>query len=375
MNLKVSYGTQGNAGIGDFVALATVTSTLNYGGAASWHTGNAGNADLTWETQKKFTVALNTRFLDKISFSVELYNRLTSDMLMNVPVPRTTGYAEVLKNVGTLSNKGIDLSLDIDILKGKDYYFGFNTVFNYNTEKITELFDGRTRWTIANTGVAYVVGKPIMFYYPILAGIDPADGRQQWYVPGEDIDVTTKDPNNVTKVFNSTTLQQNTGIRRYAPISGGFGLNGSFKGIGLSADFAYVLGKNLISNDRYFSENGYQWGAYNQSTNVLDYWKQEGDVKNYPDWSKGQVMQFDTHLIEKADFLRLKNLTVSYTLPKSILSKTGFVQGFKAYFTGRNLMTFVSDEFLGIDPEVDSNLTLGRVGNSKQFVFGFDFTF
>jgi len=375
LNLKVSYGTQGNSDIEDFLALATVSSTTDYASASSMGVGAAGNPDLTWEKQKKLTIGVTSRFLDRISFNIEYYKRITEAMLMDVPYPATTGYTVNTKNVGTLENNGVDISLNIDILKGQDYYLGFNTAFNYNTEKITELFDGKDRWTIANTGVAYVVGKPIMYYYPIYAGVDPADGRMQWYIPGADIDVTTKDPNSVTKTFNASALQQNTGIRRYAPINGGFGLSGSWKGIGLTADFAYVLGKNLISNDRYFSENPRQFAGYNTSSNVADYWKQPGDVKEYPQWTAGTVMQFDTHLIENASFCRLKNLTISYTFPKNLLEKTKFVQGFRAYVTGRNLLTFTNKDFRGIDPEVDSNLTLGRVGNSKQFVFGFDLTF
>jgi len=373
LNFKISYGTQGNASIGDYDALATVVSTTNYSTASAWGNGNSGNPDLAWETQKKLTVGINTRLIDRVDLSVEVYNRATENMLMSVPVPATTGYTTVLKNVGTLTNKGVDISLNIDILKGKDYYVGFNTTFNYNSEKVTELFDGRNRWEVANTGVAYVVGKPVMYYYPIFAGINPANGRQQWYVPGTDKDVTTKDA--VTEVFNASALTQNTGTRRYAPTSGGFGFSASWKGISLNADFAYVLGKNLISNDRYFSENPFNFAGYNASSNVLEYWKIAGDVVEYPDWKQGQIMQFDTHLIENASFCRLKNLTLSYTIPQVIIQKLKYVQGVKAYITGRNLWTLVNKDFEGIDPEVDSNLTLGRIGNSKQFVFGFELTF
>ncbi len=384
LNAKVSYGTQGNAGIGDFTALATIGATTDYLTEASWALGSPGNPDLTWETQTKLTVGASTRMFNMLTLSVEYYNRKTEDMLMAVPIPGTTGVPPsdpsdhtiiVNKNVGTLTNNGIDIALDLDILQGQDYYLGFNTVFNYNSEKITELFDGLDRWTIANTGVAYVVGKPVMYYYPIYAGVDPDDGLQQWYVPGEDIDETTEDSDNLTKVFNEDDLMQNTGIRRYAPISGGFGISGSWKGIGVGVDFAYVLGKNLISNDRFFSENPNQFAGYNTSSNVLDYWKQPGDNTYYPNWSSGETMKFDTHLIEKADFLRMKNITVSYSIPKHLMAKTNFMKGFRVYFTGRNLLTFTNKDFKGIDPEVDSNLTLGKVGNSKQFVFGVDFTF
>ena len=375
LQLKVSYGTQGNAGIGNYASLATVGETTKYNGAAGWVLANAGNADLTWETQSKLTVAVNTRLFDRLNVGVEYYKRQTKDMLMSVPVPYTTGYSSVQSNTGTLENNGVDVTLGYDILKGKDYYLGVNFNFNYNSEKITELFDGRKRWEIANTGVCYVVGEPIMFYYPIFAGINPENGKQQWYLPGEDIDKTTMDPNRVTENFNSAALTQNTGIRRYAPISGGFNINGTWRGFGISADFSYVLGKNLISNDRYFSENPANFVGYNTSSNVLDYWKKPGDIVSYPDWSKQPVMQFDTHLVEKASFMRLKNLTLSYTLPQKYVKNSNVLKGARVYLTGRNIWTVKDKSFKGTDPEIDSNLTYGKVVNTKQFQVGLEFTF
>ena len=310
-----------------------------------------------------------------MNVGVEYYKRTTNDMLMDVPIPYTTGYSEVTKNTGTLENNGVDVTLGYDILRGKDYYLGFNFNFNYNSEKITKLFDGRQRWEIANTGVCYVVGKPIMFYYPIFAGINPENGRQQWYIPGENIDETTKDPNRVTETFSSAALTQNTGVRRYAPVSGGFNINGTWKGFGISADFSYVLGKNLISNDRYFSENPVSFIGYNTSSNILDYWKKPGDIAEYPDWSQYPSMQFDTHLLEKASFMRLKNLTFSYTLPEKIVKNSNVMKGARVYVTGRNIWTVKSKSFKGTDPEPDTNLTMGRVVNTKQYQIGLEITF
>lgn len=375
LTFKVSYGTQGNAAIGDYTSLATVGETTKYNQTASWVLSSAGNPNLTWETQTKLTVALNTMLFDRLRVGVEYYNRSTKDMLMEVPVPRTTGYGSIMNNVGTLTNNGIDFTLGYDILKGKDYFLGFNFNINYNSEKITELFDGRKRWEIANTGVAYVVGKPIMFYYPIFAGINPENGNMQWYLPGDDVDVTTKDPNRLTEELDDAKLTQNTGIRRYAPISGGFNVNGSWKGISLSADFSFVLGKNLISNDRFFAENPINFAGFNTSSDVLNYWKKPGDIVDYPDWKKGSITWFDTRILENASFMRLKNLTLSYTLPNKVLANSKSLHGLKVFLTGRNLWTLKSKDFKGMDPEVDSNLSIGRVINSKQFQAGIELTF
>jgi len=375
LDFKVSYGTQGNAGIGNYEQYSTVSATTDYNGAASWAVADAGNPQLQWETQKLLTVAANGRFFNKVNVELEYYIKKTADMLMSVPVPYTTGYSEITKNVGGLSNKGIDLTVNVDILQGKDYYLGAHAVFNYNKEEITSLFDGREKWVIANTGVAYVVGSPVMYYYPIFKGINPENGKQQWYVPGDDVDTTTKDDSNVTEDFDEASLEQNTGKKRYAPVTGGFGFNATYKAFSLSADFNFALGKYLISNDRFFSENPAYFAGYNTSKAVSDSWQQPGDIVDYPDWSSGAEMQFDTHLLENASFCRLKNLTLTYLVPQKLINRQNVISNCKIYFTGRNLLTWTKKSFKGIDPEVDSNLTMGNVGNTKELQVGIQLTF
>ena len=370
LNLKVSYGTQGNASIGDYTAIGRIGTLAKYNDGTSWAYTSPGNPLLTWETQKLLTVGVNGRLFNLMDFDISYYVRKTSDMLMDVPYPYTSGFEEITDNVGTLQNSGIDIELNFNILKHKDYFLNFRTTFNYNAQKITELFQGRQRWEIANTGVAYVVGSPVMFYYPIYAGVDPADGAPMWYVPGDNVDETTMVE--TTKDF-SDALQQNTGKRRYAPINGGFSINGGWKGITVAADFSYVLGKYLINNDAFFYNNPGNFFGYNASKDVRDFWTPENPNAKYPNWTDDYVMQFDTHLLENASFMRLKNLQIGYSLPQSVLGFQNVVKGLKITLTGRNLFTITN--YTGIDPEVNSNLTLGKIGNSKQFLVGAEVTF
>lgn len=374
LNFKLSYGTQGNSSIGDYVPYATIGSAGNYANATSLAVTNPSNYKLTWEQQGLFTANVNGRLFNFIDFEFEFYDRRTSSMLMGVPQPYTTGFTTVTSNVGTLLNTGVDITLGLDILKNPEYFFRINTTFNYNYEAITELFDGRKEWEIANTGVTYVVGQPINFYWPIYAGVDPEDGKQMWYVPGEDRNVTTMDPNNVTKEFNDAELNQNTGKRLNAPINGGFGLSGGWKNISFQADFAYVLGKYLWNNDGFFYLNPNQFPTKNQSRAVTDFWTPENKYAQYPDWSTGATMQADTHLLENASFLRLKSLLVAYSLPKRWLNWTnGVLKDFKLTFTGRNL--FILTNYKGTDPEADSNMVLGLPGSSMQVLGGVEITF
>ena len=372
LDLKVSYGTQGNAAIGDYPSLGLISSSGSYNEVSQRYVSQPANADLSWEQQALFTVALSGRVFNMIDFDIQYYRRKTTDMLMSVPQPYTSGFTSVTQNVGGMLNSGVDLTLGIDILRGRDYFLRFNTTFNYNSQKITELFDGRERWEIANTMVAYVVGKPIMFYLPIYAGVDSETGAPTWYKAGEDVDVTTKDE--VTTVFDEDTLTQNSGKSRYAPINGGFGLSGSWKNLSFQADFSYVLGKYLFSNDGYFYANPVAFSGWNTHKSVSDYWTPENKDAKWPDWSQGYKMEFDSHLLEDASFLRLKNLQIGYNIPKSWLGWTNnVVKGLKITFTGRNLLTFT--KYSGIDPEINSNLSYGVAGNSKQYLGGLELTF
>lgn len=372
LNVKVSYGTQGNAAIGDYSSLGLISNSGFYDSVSARYVSQPSNSKLTWEQQALFTAGVSGRFWNFFDFEVEYYNRQTSSMLMDVPNPYTSGFTEMTQNVGTLENQGVDLTLGFDIYRTRDAYVRFNATFNYNKQTVTELFDGRERWEIANTGIAYVVGKPIAFYYPIYAGVDPADGMPMWYVPGENKDVTTM--TETTKVYDEQSLIQNTGKIRYAPINGGFSLGAGWKGLSLQADFSYVIGKYLINNDRFFYENPNMNVAYNKHKAISDFWTPDNTDAQYPDWSKVTQTQFDSHMLEDASFLRLKNLQIGYALPKSALRwSKGVLNGLKITFTGRNLITCT--KYSGIDPEVNSNLTYGMAGNSKQFLGGLEITF
>ncbi len=374
LDLKVSYGTQGNAEIGNYASLGIISSSGTYENATGRNLTQPANDKLTWEKQGLATITVSGRLWNMFDFEVEGYDRRTRSMLMDVPNPYTTGFDEVSDNVGTLKNQGVDITLGVDILQNKDYFLRFSTTFSYNSQVITELFDGRKRWEIANTGLAYVVGKAVSYYYPIYAGIDPEDGQPMWYLPGDDVDVTTKDPTRTTKTFDSDALSQNTGKKRYAPVNGGFTLSGGWKGITLQADFTYCIGKWMINNDAYFYANPSQNPTYNTMKGVSDFWTPSNRNAAWPDWSSGAVMQFDTHLLENASFLRLKNLQVGYSFPQKLLDwSNGVLKGVKFTFTGRNL--FTCTKYTGLDPETDRNVSLGVAGNSRQILGGIELTF
>ena len=392
LNLKASYGTQGNANIGYYSHLGTVSASAPYHKVTGIALSSPSNEDITWENQTLTTISLESRLFDFLDLNVSVYDRQTRDMLMQVPQPYTSGFTMVYANVGSMYNRGIDLELGVDLVNTRDLSLSLRAVFNYNNEKVTKLFNGYDRWEIANTGVTYVVGSPVMFYYPIYAGVDPEDGAPMWYLPAEkeeeymdeetgamktrmvlDKDVCTMDPNRTTKEFDEDKLTQNTGYRLNEPINGGFGLSARYKNFSLRADFSYVLGKHLINNDKYFYANPNVFAEQNQHKMVTDFWTPYHTDAQFPDWSQGYEMQFDTHVLEDASFLRLKTLVLAYNLPQSVLKHQKFFKGATFTLTGRNLFTLTN--YTGMDPEVDMNLTMGIPGNTLQVLGGIELKF
>lgn len=363
LRVKASYGTTGNSAFeGDpyYPALGLI-GTGNYNGSQYFAISSVQNDDLTWEKQKTLNIGFNSRFFDRLNVDFDFYNKVTQDMLMTIPFSYTTGHASGWGNIGSMFNRGIELSASYDIISNKDMFWSVSANINYNKNEITELFGGRDEYVVANTGLKYEVGKPYgEFYYVRWVGVDPQDGQQIWL---------DKDGNE-TKEYDENNAAY-TGKQQFAPWSGGFSTRFDWKGFSVNADFSFMLGKYMIDNDRYFVENPNFVGQLNQTVAMENMWTTPGQVTDIA--AVNSPRYFDTHLLENASFLRLKNLTIGYSLPQSVLRKTGFIQGLRVFAVGRNLLT--ATKYQGADPEVDSNLQLGKYPNTRQFSFGAEFTF
>ena len=365
LSLKVSYGTQGNAGISNYAHLSHLATTM-YGGEMGLYNASEGNDELGWETQSLLTVAASIQFISRFTLDVEFYNRVSDDLLMDVPVSATTGYTTEARNVGAMLNRGFDLTLNADLYRDKDWYVGLNATFNYNHNKMLRLFNGVTEYAMTGAGACYAVGHDFCeFYLPIFHDVNPETGAPRW----ETVDPETGEKG-LTEDFNNATYQF-TGKKYMAPLSGGFGINVAWKGITLTADFSWNAKKYLLNNALIFLENPSYAAVFNRSKRLLNAWKKPGDITNVPKY--GYQTYFDSSILEDASFLRLKNLTLAYDFPAELIRRSGFIDGFKVYFISRNLFTVT--KFTGYDPEVDSNKSLGEYPNSREFMLGVQFTF
>lgn len=363
LSLSVNYGTTGNdSGAGSYDFYGLFGDGGLYNGESSIGIVSMSKLDLSWETTAKWNVGLNFSIFDRAHFTVDFYRNKSTDMLMSIPYSMTTGFSSGIGNVASMTNTGIEANVDVDILKTKDFYWSFKANVGYNKNEITELFQGRDEYVIANTGLKMAVGHAYgEFYYVRSAGVDPQTGAPLYY---------DKDGNK-TKKYNEERNAVFLGKNRYAPWTGGFGTNFRYKNVSLIADFAWVAGKYMMINDDYFIANPQLATGWNQRVEMLNIWTTPGQITDIPG-AKYDV-QITDHMVQNASFLRMKTLSIQYEFPKKWMQATRYIKGVKVFGIARNLFTITP--FEGYDPEPDMNLVQFNYPNTRQFVIGAEISF
>ena len=369
LKIRGNYGTTGNSGISDYSYQGTVSTGGLYAGESSLGISGQSNHNLTWETVRQLDLGIDLGFLNnRLTLMADFYIKDTKDMLMSVPYSYTTGFSSGAANVGSMRNTGVDVDFGATIFRNKDWYVGANVNFNYNKIEIKELFNGLDQFTIPGTGVTYEVGKnPFELHNVKYAGVDPRDGQQMWY---------TKD-GNLTKHYSEDN-EVALGKSYIAPWNGGFGINARWKGISLRADFNWSAQKYIFNATNWYIRDPSV--AVERNTNgaveLLNVWTKPGDVTDMPNrfdlYGQPQEIQPDDRWVENASFLRLKNLTVTYSLPKKWMDAIK-LNDITFHFTGRNLITIT--DFTGVDPEYQANVIQMMYPNTRQYEFGLEVTF
>ena len=364
-NAQVAFstGTSGNSSIPDYDHLELVAGGASYMGTAGIAPVSEGNEKLGWEQLWSTNLAFHLGFWNRLNVDLELYNKETTNMLMSVPQSYSNnGFGYRWDNVGTMINRGMELSVNSDVLQVKDFVWNVNANVSYNKNEITELYNGLSEYEVSNTSTKLVVGHSVgEFYINRYAGVNPANGDALWY---------TKD-GEITNVYNEADKVM-IGKSHIAPWQGGFGTTLSWKGLMLNAQFSWVADRWMFNNDRFFEESNGLYSVYNQSKRLLyDRWKEPGDVTDIPRY--GVTPQMDSRFLEDASFLRLKNVMLSYSFPKKWLDKTHFFSSARLYVQGQNLLTFT--KFSGIDPESSSNVYKAQYPMSRQYTLGVELSF
>jgi TonB-linked SusC/RagA family outer membrane protein len=351
-NLKVrgSYGITGNASIGNYRWRQTFGYGANYNGLPGGTFNSIGNAELTWEGNKQFDVGIDAGFFkNRLGLVVDYYHRVSSGLLFDNPVSLTTGFGSITENIGELQNNGFEIALNATPVSAKDFRWDINFNLSHNTSKIIKLPGGKD--IVDANGFLLREGKPYQNYYArVYVGVDQATGDPLWY----------KDSTHTTIVNNRSLatrelLNDKTAAPKYF---GGLSNTFTYKGVSLQADFVYNYGNWVSDGWAFYLIDGVDPIEQKYAIN-LRRWQKPGDITDVPKYvnsSTNNSSSFSTRFLQKGDFIRLRNITLGYNLPGSVLSKA-HLSSLSFYIRGTNLWTKTYDKNLTIDPEAGINAT------------------
>jgi TonB-linked SusC/RagA family outer membrane protein len=360
LKLNVSYGTAGNDRIDNFASLGLYAggSLGDYAGQPGLYPDQAANPLLGWEESAQFDITLNTAILNnRIQLEASLWDKETYGLLMEVPVPFTTGFDDLYQNAGVMRNTGLDLLLNtvnIETAQG----FRWNTSLNLGFLKnevlslpgASEDDEGR-RFVAGSASQRAIEGHSVNTFYLIrYKGVNPETGDAEWLT--KDGEVTTA-PTGDDRVIVGSAIPK---------VTGGFTNTFSYKGFDLSAFFTFVSGNHIMFDDLRFMYN--MNSGFNIDPKLLDYWEQPGDNSFAPAFAsptRGTFAQRSTQQLMRGDYIRLRNLSLTYNLPKNLLDKTGFIRTARVYTMAQNWFTFTGLE-AGLEPEISG----GGSNNQRQ---------
>jgi TonB-linked SusC/RagA family outer membrane protein len=357
LKVRASYGVTGNSGIPDYAHLALYEG-VNYAGRNGLKPTQLASNELGWETTSQFDIGLDFGFFNnRVTGEIDYYNKQTTDLLLYLPLPSTSGFTGVWKNVGELENKGVEFAFHSNNTKGA---FKWTTDFNiaFNKNKVINVNGPE----ITPNELNYVIeGQPIgVFKMVKYAGVDPANGDALYYLEAGS-DVTTNNYNSAaTQIVGSPNPD----------FSGGFSNTFDFKGFDLTALISFVYGNKVYNGGGgYQSVQGDWWD--NQTVDQMDRWQQAGDITDIPQarFAEGNGTRDSDRFLSDASYMRLRNLTLGYTLPDNISSRLKLASA-RIYVGVQNLYTLTN--YKGWDPEVNYTGT-NRSTQSSNIIQGYDF--
>lgn len=364
LKLRASYGVVGNAEIGNFPQLALFAGNRGYAGIGGQAPSQIGNPDLRWETNSQFDIGFDFGFFNnRLTGEIDYYNRRSDDLLLRVNIPTTTGFGSVVRNLGSLENKGVEFVLNTQNMVGDfkwstslNVAFNRNRVLNINGQ----IIDGGIGRLPNRAMEGYALG---VFFGVEYAGVNPANGDAQFYKNTKNADGSLDKTVLSNSQFNQAERQvigdPNPDV--IAGVTNTF----SYKGFDFSFQFNGIFGNDV---------NVYGMGQYsmanmiyedNQTADQMNRWRKPGDITNVPQarYYFGNGNQPSSRFIVDGSFVRLRTINFGYNLPSKIV-KRAKLDRVRLYVSALNLLTFTNNYPLW-DPEVnadsfDSNIAKGN---------------
>jgi TonB-linked SusC/RagA family outer membrane protein len=355
LKLRASYGLLGNDNIPPF-RYAELYRSTSYNSIPGIVPSFIPNPDLKWESTTQLDVGVDIGLLDgRLMLTVDYYNKQTKDLLLDRRLPGSSGYDVIFENVGEMENKGLEISVSGEKSFG-DLRWRPQLNLSFNRNKVTKLYAGRPIDNIGRGGNRVMEGQPIGIFYNYRSlGVDPSTG-----------DIVFAD----TNIDGEITAADRTVIGNPNPkFTGGFTNTFAYKQFDLSVFLQFSYGNDIFNGSRLFLES--LQGGDNQLEDVTRRWRKPGDITDIPrattDAKKAANNKRESsRFIEDGSYMRIKNVTLGYTLPSALSSKLR-LSSLRVYASTQNLFTFT--RYTGLDPEVNYS------GNDTQTVGTDFFTF
>jgi TonB-dependent starch-binding outer membrane protein SusC len=346
LKIRAIYGITGNDGISDFASLGLYNAGYNYGGGSGIAPIQLPNPDLRWESTTQTGLGFDLSvFKNRIALNVDLYYNHTKDLLLDRPIPESTGFSTISSNIGQLENKGIEIVLNTVNLD-KAFTWTTSLTFAANRNKVLSLYENQPITDMGRGGNSVQVGEPIgVFFGYNCLGVDPTTGSLIYQdIDGDGI-ITSED-----RVITGNPNPDFT-----AGLTNVFG----YKSFELSIFLTAIYGNDIFDGTLIYLESG--TGGDNQTKRMNGRWQKPGDITQYP---KAGDSYLSSRFIDDGSFLRIKNITLSYNFKNKWVKKIG-MKSAKVYASVDNLYIFTN--YFGMDPEVN------YYGGSSNIIMGTDF--
>ncbi len=386
LKLRASYGQTGNDGGGNTQSFAN-TNTISYYAwqplyNLNWNNAteagilqnSLGNRNLEWESSNSFDVAVEFGLLNsRVSGTVEYFDRRSSNLIFQVPLPLSAGIKTETRNIGTLFNRGLELELNLVPVRTKDFTWsiGFNaTTFKNQITKLPE----ETPEIITGTK-KYSVGSSIYDYWlREYVGVNPATGEAEYRAAEfnasnsrvtETGDTLTTSINNARFHYNGSSIPK---------LMGGINNNISYKGFTFSTLIVYQVG-GKIYDGAYQDLMGSSGYGSAKHVDILNRWMNPGDITNVPRMDEGRGADFnatsDRWLID-GSYLNVRSVTLSYNFPKTLASKV-FAKNLQIYVSAENFILLSKRSGMNVQRNFNG-ITNNSYSPAKSIVTGISFT-
>jgi TonB-linked SusC/RagA family outer membrane protein len=377
LKLRASYGSVGNRPNSLYPHYALYSLTSGYNENPGALISQIANPDLSWEKTFTTGLGLDISFLRRFNLSLDYYNKDTSDLLYQVPLPGVIGVTSIWKNVGAVNNKGFEAALNVEIINNEDWMWSVDANIGVNKNKVTDLYGTKQQIIVGDgSGIAgsafklLTPGKDVdTWYLPEWAGVDPATGAPQWFA--------TNATGERVKTFKyAEAAKSSIAMGAYTPkFFGGFSTNLNYKNFDLAAVFTYSVGGEIYNYARTEFDSD---GAYNDRNQMnlhsgWNRWEKPGDIATHPKASYGNNSESNlasSRFLETGTYLKMRSLSLGYNLDVKHLN----ISNLRLFVSAENLFTI--SHFSGVDPEIppyDGKITgvaTSVYPQTRKFVLG-----